>query len=142
MVITHLIPAGIIAPGVYNLILADVMVNPLEAVEEIKALQGMGYKVGPPNLGISSRVQMTLQYHLDFEADSEKKKGSNAVGTTMKGIGPTAVSKYGREGIRLAEFLDPGSFERFLGGCCRGGSSQKIYGDVRVCNGISATFYG
>jgi adenylosuccinate synthase len=113
-VITHVVPAGILTEGVYNLVLADVMVDPVGLMGEIRGLQEAGHPVSPSNLGISGMAQVTLRYHRDFEKESERRKGKDRIGTTMRAIGPTAVSKYGREGIRLAEFLDPESFERIL----------------------------
>jgi len=113
-IITHIIPSGIRKKSVYNAILSGVMVDPLGAVKEIKELREMGYKVNISNLGISERAQITLQYHKDFEKRQERKKGKKAVGTTMKGISPTAVSTYAREGLRFAEFVNPYYFEKFL----------------------------
>ncbi len=112
--ITHLLPQGVLKPNVYNLILADVMIDPLGLIEEMRELQEMGHHISPENLGISDRAQITLQYHKDFERKQERRKGRKAVGTTMRGIGPTAVSKYGREPLMFEEFVNPGSFERFL----------------------------
>jgi adenylosuccinate synthase len=112
--ITHLLPQGVLKPNVYNLILADVMIDPPGLIEEIRELQEMGHRVGPENLGISDRAQITLQYHKDFERKQERRKGRKAVGTTMRGIGPTAVSKYGREPLTFEEFANPASFRRFL----------------------------
>lgn len=113
-IITHLVPAGILMPDIYNILLTGVILDPHGIVEEIEDLRKKGYKVDSSNFGISSRVQMTLEYHKNFEREQEERKGKDAVGTTMKGIGPTAVSTYGREGLRFEEFLNPDSFERFL----------------------------
>jgi len=113
-VINHLIPGGILHSGVYNVVLADVMVDPLGLIDEIREIEGKGHKVTPDNFGISNRAQMTLKYHKDFEEDSERMKGKDAIGTTKRGIGPTAISKYGREPVMFEEFLDPETFKTLL----------------------------
>jgi adenylosuccinate synthase len=113
-IITHLVPAGITKPGIYNMLLAGVMVDPLGLLDEMKEIEEAGYEITPKNLGISNRAHLTFQYHKDFEAESEKKKGRDAIGTTMRAIGPTAVSTYGRESISFEEFLNTSSFEKIL----------------------------
>ena len=118
-IINHLVPGGILKPGIYNIILADVMVDPIELVKEIMYLEREGYVVSPENFGISSRAQMTLEYHKEFEREREEKKGKEAIGTTMKGVGPTAISKYAREPVRFEEFLSYDSFRRLLGSFSR-----------------------
>jgi adenylosuccinate synthase len=112
--VLHLVPSGIKFPNVYNMIFADVMVDPIGLMEEIRAIRNAGYPVTPSNLGISGRAHVSLQYHKEYEIDWEKRKGGGAVGTTMRMIGPTAVTKFGREGLRLDEFLNPESFELYL----------------------------
>jgi adenylosuccinate synthase len=112
---THQVPSGIVYPGVYNVMLGGMLVNPKLLCEEIKDLYERQYDVfSPVALGISGLAHVTLDYHTALEALDEQKRGQHAIGTTRRGIGPTAVDKYGRRGIRMAEFVNPDSFRRLM----------------------------
>lgn len=139
-IILHLLPSSIIKPGIYNILLAGVLVDPLELTNEIKELRGLGYRVDPSNFGISNRTHMNLDFHKEYERMMEDKKGKDAVGTTMKGIGPTAITKYAREGLRFREFLNPDSFERYLESLPRSYRNwvQKIFKSSKPSGNIVA----
>ena len=110
----HLVPTGIIYPNVYNVLLSGVYVDPLFLVEEIESLRELGYEVNKNKFGISDRAHVTLDYHFLLEDKNEADRGEKKIGTTRRGIGPTAVDKYDRRGIRFAEFLNEFSFEEIL----------------------------
>ena len=48
-----------------------------------------------------------MPYHIELDKLQEIQRGSSAIGTTGRGIGPAYVDKVGRMGIRMGELLDP-----------------------------------
>ena len=56
-----------------------------------------------------------LPYHSLMDQAMERLRGSSAIGTTSRGIGPSYGDKATREGLRFAELMVPGAFEeRFV----------------------------
>ena len=105
--ILHLVPSGILWPGKQNVIGNGVVLDPVGLTEEIAKLEGQGVTIGPDNLLISDRAHVVLPYHCDLDAAQEKARGKFAIGTTRRGIGPAYSDKATRNGLRLADLLDP-----------------------------------
>jgi adenylosuccinate synthase len=57
-------------------------------------------------LFISSSAHVILAYHKVLDKVKEKSRGSDAIGTTGRGIGPAYVSKVSRIGIRISDLLN------------------------------------
>ena len=55
--------------------------------------------------GISESCSLILPYHIALDQAREKARGSKALGTTGRGIGPCYEDKVARRGIRLGEML-------------------------------------
>ena len=106
----HSLPTGVLTSGLYNIILEGCVFDPVSLAGEIEGLRGMGIKITPNNLGISSRAQITANYHYAIEKADEHARGKGSIGTTLRGIGPTYTDKAARRGIRFGEFLDAGLF--------------------------------
>lgn len=102
--VLHLLPSGILYPGVKCVIGNGVVINPYALLEEIRLLKEANFKIGD-NLFISDRAMVIFPYHrmLD-EAKEQKKKGK--IGTTKRGIGPCYMDKVDRLGIRMCDLLD------------------------------------
>ncbi|CAH1851807.1 adenylosuccinate synthase [Convivina praedatoris] len=107
----QLIPSGIFLPQVTNVIGNGVVINPATLFAELDYLAQNG--VDTKNLRISSRAQIIMPYHIQFDALQEKLK-DNQIGTTHKGIGPAYMDKLERIGIRVADLLDPESLKEKL----------------------------
>ncbi len=103
--ILHLLPSGILHPGVRCVIGNGVVVDPLALFSEIDTLAAQGIDVGD-RLLISDRAHVILPYHRDLEALSEARRGDQRIGTTSRGIGPAYEDKAGRRGIRAADLAD------------------------------------
>ena len=103
----HLIPSGILQPGVKNAIGGGVVVNPRAFVEEIKMLEGRGVRVRG-RLHLSLAAHVILPYHVYL--DILREEGGRGIGTTKKGIGPCYEDKVARIGIRVADYLDAAAF--------------------------------
>ncbi len=108
-VVFHLLPSGISVPGVTCVIAAGVVIDPAGLVAEIDKVRPLGIEVGD-NLLIDTGAHLTLPYHKAIEAAQERARGKAAIGTTMRGIGPTYADRTAREGVTIGELA---SFDRF-----------------------------
>lgn len=98
----HLIPSGVLNKNAKNVIGNGVVLCP-EAL--IKELEQFGDLKG--RLFISDKAHLNLPYHSQIDLAREKLRGSEAIGTTGKGIGPAYADKITRMGLRVAELLNP-----------------------------------
>lgn len=108
----QLIPSGIFNEEKVSVICNGLVVDPKWLLKEINNLKKTGVTCN--NLKISNRAHVVLPYHLKLDEVEEKRRGSNKIGTTKKGIGPTYVDKYKRCGIRVADLLDEELFKKKL----------------------------
>ncbi len=104
--ILHLLPTGILHNEVIGVI-AQGMVLDLEVLEsEINGLIERGIDVRE-RLFISDRTHLVLPYHKLLDKLFEKK---SSIGTTLRGIGPAYMFKFGRKGIRISDLEDAEEF--------------------------------
>jgi len=108
----HLVPAGILHPDTLCVVADGVVLDPASFVGELTHLKGRG--VLCENLKISGNAHVVLPYHKLLDELEEKRKGSRALGTTGRGIGPAYQDKAARVGIRMREFVDPALFAERL----------------------------
>ena len=108
----HLLPSGILTPGVTCVIGNGVVVDPAVLLEEIDALQARGVDTG--RLVISADAHLIMPHHRALDRVSERFLGSAKIGTTGRGIGPAYGDKVGRMGIRVQDLLDPDIFRAKL----------------------------
>jgi adenylosuccinate synthase len=100
----HLLPSGILRPGVINVI-GNGMVLDLEALEqEVKKVEATGRSI--EGLRISDRANIVMKWHRLIDGAEEKQRGAKGVGTTGRGIGPCYSDKIARSGIRVCDLLD------------------------------------
>ena len=95
--IVHLIPSGILSPGVENIIGPGVVVDPDVLWDEITTLQERGILHSPRQLIVSGEAAVILPCHVALDKAREKHKGKNKIGTTGRGIGP-AYEEVARRG--------------------------------------------
>lgn len=105
--VLHLIPSGITHSNKVCIIGNGVVVSPEALLEEIDHLVARGIDVNSRNLIISSRAHLILPYHVALDRQLESHRGRNAVGTTMRGIGPAYEEKMARRGIRAGDLTRP-----------------------------------
>ena len=108
----HLVPSGIFSEDKLSVIGNGVVVNPKSLLEELAYLRQAG--ISCENLRISERAQVILPYHQLIDRLDEERKGDNKIGTTQKGIGPAYMDKIARNGIRMADLIDPETFAEKL----------------------------
>jgi adenylosuccinate synthase len=102
--VLHLIPSGILHPGVTCIIGNGVVIDPQALFREIEELAGMGVAVDG-RLLISEKAHLILPYHRELDVLSEARRGERRIGTTSRGIGPAYEDKIGRRGIRVCDLL-------------------------------------
>lgn len=107
----HLIPSGILYPRVMCLLGGGMVVNPKRLLAEMDGLAARGVDVSPARLKLSGRAHLIMPYHIALDGAAEGARGSDAIGTTKRGIGPAYTDKAARSGIRAQEMLhDPETF--------------------------------
>ena len=108
----HLIPSGIMRPGVKCYIGNGVVLSAAKLLEEIEGLEKAGVEVRS-RLRISESCPLILPFHaaLDVAREAAKEKaGSAKIGTTGRGIGPAYEDKIARRALRVQDLKYP---ERF-----------------------------
>ena len=98
-----LVPSGIFRPDVQCVVATGVVINPESLLREIDTLTARGIKVGR-NLMVSDRSHVIFPWHFEEDRLLNDSTSGEAIGTTMRGIGPCYRDKVGRSyAIRLAD---------------------------------------
>ena len=108
--VLHLVPSGILHPGILCVIGNGVVVDPVALEGEVAELRAAGVEIGE-NLLVSDRAHLILPHHRALEALSEEQRGSRKIGTTLRGIGPAYEDKAGRRGITMGDLRRPATLE-------------------------------
>lgn len=124
----HLLPSGILTPGVIPVISNGVVIDPEVLMEEIDALSARGVDVS--KLVVSSHAHVITQYHRTLDKVTERFLGKRQIGTTGRGIGPTYADKINRVGIRVQDLFDEGILRQKVEGALH----QKNHLLVKVYN--------
>jgi adenylosuccinate synthase len=112
--VLHLIPSGITHTGKTCVIGNGVVVDPHALLTEIDELRAKGIEVDHHNLLVSNRAHLILPYHVALDRAIEAGRGGNAVGTTMRGIGPAYEDKMARRGLRAGDLTNPAALAEKL----------------------------
>ena len=107
--ILRLIPSGIMHPQVICYIGNGVVLSPEALFKEIGELEAAGLDVRS-RLKISEAATLILPYHVAIDHAREKKRGSDKIGTTGRGIGPAYEDKVARRALRVQDFFYPDQF--------------------------------
>jgi adenylosuccinate synthase len=100
----HLIPSGILYPGLNCVIGNGVVVDPRVLIEELDGLRRRQVEIAA--LKVSANAHVIMPYHLLLDHAGEAKLGKREIGTTRRGIGPCYADKAARLGIRMQDLLD------------------------------------
>ncbi len=98
--VTHLLPSGVMHPGVACVLGPGMVIDPKILVDEIAACESRGLDVRR-RLLVSGRAHVTLPFQSAM--DRAANAGPRAIGTTGRGIGPTYSDKAARVGVRLGD---------------------------------------
>ena len=128
----HLIPSGIMRPGVKCYIGNGVVLSAAKLFEEIEGLEKAGVEVRS-RLRISEACPLILPFHvaLDVARESAREQGgTEKIGTTGRGIGPAYEDKIARRALRVQDLKYP---ERF---------ATKLKELLALHNHVLSTFLG
>src|SRR3954464_15928088 len=103
--VVHLIPSGILHPGVTCIIGNGVVIDPQALFKEVDELARLGIGVDG-RLLVSEKARVTLPYHRELDVLSEARRGERKIGTTSRGIGPAYEDKIARRGVRVGDMAN------------------------------------
>lgn len=118
----HLVPSGILHKGTTCVLGNGMVVNPVNLLQEMEGLIERGVDLSPDRFYISTRAHIITPAHIALDRASEQARGANAIGTTLRGIGPAYLDKTGRRGIRAGLMLDDEDF------------AESVYDSVKQAN--------
>ncbi|WP_226533480.1 adenylosuccinate synthase [Microbacterium paraoxydans] len=124
----HLLPSGILSPGVTPVIGNGVVVDLEVLFFELEALAARGIDVS--RLKVSANAHIITQYHRTLDKVTERFLGKRMIGTTGRGIGPAYADKINRVGIRIQDIFD----ENILRQKVEGALDQKNHLLVKIFN--------
>ncbi|QHC69054.1 adenylosuccinate synthase [Rathayibacter sp. VKM Ac-2801] len=124
----HLLPSGILTPGVVPVIANGVVVDIEVLFHELEALSARGVDVS--KLLVSANAHVITSYHRTLDKVTERFLGKRQIGTTGRGIGPAYADKINRVGIRIQDLFD----ENILRQKVEGALDQKNHLLVKVYN--------
>ncbi|QDU79722.1 Adenylosuccinate synthetase [Polystyrenella longa] len=110
-----MLPAGILHPDKMSVIATGVVINPADLLVEMQSIIDRKGPIDPEKFRISDRAHIIFPYHKLEEAALEQMRSSEAIGTTMRGIGTCYRDKAGRtHAIRLGDMIRPEVFRKRL----------------------------
>jgi adenylosuccinate synthase len=102
--VLHVIPSGILRPGVQCVIGNGVVLEPNALLKEVVALEERGVPVRE-RLRISPACPLILPHHVQLDLAREEARGNQKIGTTGRGIGPAYEDKAARRGLRIGDLF-------------------------------------
>ncbi|WP_298040190.1 adenylosuccinate synthase [uncultured Microbacterium sp.] len=129
----HLLPSGILSPGVTPVIGNGVVIDLEVLFSELEALGARGVDVS--KLRVSANAHIITHYHRTLDKVTERFLGKRNIGTTGRGIGPAYADKINRVGIRVQDLFD----ENILRQKVEGALDQKNHLLVKVFNRRAVT---
>lgn len=129
----HLLPSGIITPGVTPVIGNGVVVDLAVLFAELDGLEARG--IDTSRLVVSASAHLIPSYNRTIDKVAERFLGSRRIGTTGRGIGPTYADKMSRIGLRVEDLFD----EKILHQKVEGALNQKNQLLVKAYNRRAAT---
>jgi len=112
--VLHLIPSGILRDGVKCFVGNGVVLSLDAFITEANALIATGVPVFD-RLKVSPGCPIILPSHAALDLAREKAKGSAAIGTTGRGIGPAYEDKVARRALRVSDLFVRENFAAKLG---------------------------
>ncbi|MFN8621001.1 MAG: adenylosuccinate synthase [Chloroflexota bacterium] len=99
----HLVPSGVLHPGITPVIGNGVVVNPRTLLREMAGLQERG--IDASRVRVSRNAHVIMPYHVALDGAAEARLAGGEIGTTRRGIGPTYADRAWRQGIRMVDLL-------------------------------------
>ena len=109
----RLMPTGILHKDKTCVIGNGVVLDPWTFKEELEMLES--HDISYANrLWLSPAANLVMPYHRLIDAIEDKRRGTDAIGTTARGIGPAYVDKVARNGIRISDLFAPDRLKKRL----------------------------
>ncbi|MCU0725354.1 MAG: adenylosuccinate synthase [Planctomycetes bacterium] len=124
----HLIPSGIVRPGLRCLVAQGVVVDPEVLFREADGIAARGIPFAG-RLFVSDRAHLIMPWHRILDGLKETR-GDSRTGTTQRGIGPCYADKVSYRGIRVSDLMDPPWFE------------ERLHAELHAKNAILTKVYG
>jgi adenylosuccinate synthase len=124
----HLLPSGVLTPGVVPVIGNGVVIDLSVLFGEIDAMTARG--IDCSGLRISANAHIIPPYNRTLDTVTDRFLGTRRIGTTGRGIGPTYADKMNRIGIRVQDLFD----EHILAQKVSSALTQKNHLLVKVYN--------
>jgi adenylosuccinate synthase len=115
----HLLPSGVLSPGVVPVIGNGVVIDLGVLFGEIDAIEARG--IDTSSLVVSANAHVITSYHTTIDKVGERFLGDAKIGTTGRGIGPAYADKMSRLGVRVQDLFD----EKILRQKVEGALEQK-----------------
>ncbi len=136
--VLHLTPSGILRPGKRCVIGNGLVVDPLDLVDEIEMLRGLGVDVDG-RLFLSCRAHLVLPHHKALDSGREERASAGErLGTTRRGIGPAYVDKAARIGLRAGAMAGATGAADIREALRRGNEALRLHGLPPVDIGAAA----
>jgi len=101
----RIVPSGALQPNCTLFIGGGTVVSLEGLLGELAALRELG--VADERVLVSDRAHVVLPYHVAVDGAAERARGSRAIGTTGRGIGPAYTDKTARLGLTVGDLRDP-----------------------------------
>jgi adenylosuccinate synthase len=111
--VLHLIPSGILRPQVTCVIGNGVVIHLPSLLQEVDRLEKRGVAV-TQRLKVSAACPLILPTHIALDRAREVSRGSRAIGTTGRGIGPAYEDKVARRSLRVSDLFHEERFAERL----------------------------
>lgn len=118
----HLVPSGILHSRVTCVLGGGMVINPVNLLREMDDLRALGVEITPERFMISTRAHIISPAHIALDKASEKARGADKIGTTLRGIGPAYMDKTGRSGLRMGQMIDVEAF------------AEALYAQIKAAN--------
>lgn len=101
MLALRIVPSGVMQPHCELFVGGGAVVSLAGLSAELENLRSIGVDIS--RVKISDRAHIVFPYHAAQDRRNEETRGSQAIGTTGRGIGPAYVDKVARAGITVGD---------------------------------------
>lgn len=109
----HLVSSGIFNPKALCLLAPTVFVDPIYLTQEIQSLRKQNISISSKNFMVANSAHMIMPWHQLQDTLSEAMRKKGKIGTTGRGIGPTARDRASRTGLVVGDLLKNDLKKRF-----------------------------
>lgn len=108
----RIVPSGVLQEHTELFIGGGTVVSPSGLLGELESLAKLGVDVR--RVSVSDRAHVVMPYHAIADRANERARGSAALGTTGRGIGPAYADKVARVGVTFRDLMDHQHLEERL----------------------------